>query len=261
MTLDEAAAAMGWNGPKMSKVENAVTTIRPNEIGALLRVYGVTDPEVTGALENLARDAGKRGWWQTYRGVVSGAYADYISLESDAERIREWSGLLIPGLLQTAAYARETIAGITTFRSPEEVTALAEVRQARQAVLCDPDGPLEFCAVIHEAALHQRGTTRPTTMRDQRRRLLDAADMPNVTIQVMPLAGPAHPGVLGCFSLVSYGGAVPDIVLLENVTGQTYVEDDGTAAFSKAFELIQAAALPVEDSLALIKRMEEGSRE
>ncbi|GII80088.1 transcriptional regulator [Sphaerisporangium rufum] len=258
LTLDEAAAAMGWKGPKMSKIENASATIRPAEVTALLRVYGASDPAVFEALENLARDAGKKGWWQTYSGVVSSAYADYISLESDAERVCEWSPLLIPGLLQTAAYARETIASITHIRTPEEIAALVEVRLARQAVLTRPSGPLELWAIIHEAALRHRFAIRPATMREQLRRLLDVSELPNVTIQLMPLDSTAHPGILGGFSLVTFPGPVPDLVLFENLSGATYVEGDDVAPFMKAVERIRASALSVEDSLARIAELVEG---
>ncbi|WP_424528870.1 helix-turn-helix domain-containing protein [Sphaerisporangium viridialbum] len=260
LTLDEAAATMGWKAPKMSKIENASANIRPGEVAALLQAYGVSDPEVVAALENLARDAGKKGWWQTYNGVLAPAYADYISLETDAERVCEWSPLLIPGLLQTAAYARENIAGITHFRTPDEIAALAEVRQARQAILSRPGNPLEFWAIIHEAALHQRFAVRPATMREQLRRLLDAAELPNVTIQIMPLDSTAHPGTMGGFSLVRFSRSIPDVVLLENLSGATYIEGDDAIPFAKAVERIQASALSVEDSLARITQLEEGSR-
>ncbi|WJV51734.1 helix-turn-helix domain-containing protein [Streptomyces flavofungini] len=261
LTLDDAAAAMGWKGPKMSKVENAAAGIRPAQVTDLLKAYGVTDPEVFAALENLAKDAGKRGWWQTYSGVVTSAYADYIALESDAEKVCEWSPLLVPGLLQTAAYAREVIGGITLDRAPEEITALAEVRQARQAVLSRPGHPLEVWAIIHVAALHQRFAIRPATMREQLRRLLDVAELPNVTVQVMPLDATVHPGTVGAFTLVGFPGPTPDVVSLENLRGATYLEgDEDTAPFAKAFERIRAAALSVEDSLALIADLEEGHR-
>lgn len=262
LTLEEAATTMGWNGPKLSKIENAAQSIRPGDVAALLKIYGVTDPEERTALENLARDAGKKGWWQTYSGVVTPTYADYISLESDADSVREFSPLLIPGLLQTAAYARETIAANAITRTPQEVAALAEVRQARQAVLTRPSGPLKIWAVIHETVLHQRFAIRPNTMREQLRRLLDVSEMPNVTVQIMPLDAPPHPGSVGGFSLVGFPGPMPDVVLLENLIGSSYVEGiDEVRIFADAFERIVATALPMDDSLALIARMEEGSRE
>lgn len=260
MTLDVAATAMGWRGPKLSKIEGATQAIRPADVGALLSVYGVADPQVRDALEDLARDAGKKGWWQTYSGVVSSAYADYISLETDADTISAWSPLVVPGLLQTAAYARETIAGVTTSRTPDEVAALAEVRMARQAVLSHPGTAPELWAIIHEAALHQRFSARSSTMREQLRRLLDASDMPNVTVQLMPLNSTAHPGVVGGFTLTGFPPPMPSVVLLENLGGATYVEGDDATPFAKAFERIRATALPVEDSLARIAELEESHR-
>lgn len=259
MTLEDAAIAMGWTVPKLSKIENAKQQIQPKAVTDLLKAYGVSDAEVFGALENLARDAGKKGWWQTYSGVVTPAYSDYISLESDAERICEWTPMLIPGLLQTAAYARETISANAVTRSPEEVGALVEVRQARQAVISRPDNPLQIWAVIHENVLHQRFAVRPATMREQRRRLLDVAEMPNITLQIMPLNATPHPGTVGGFTVVNFPGPTPDVVLVENLMGNTYVEGiDAVKTFAGAFERIVAAALPVDDSLALIKEMEEG---
>ncbi|MET8156141.1 helix-turn-helix transcriptional regulator [Sphaerisporangium sp. NPDC005289] len=259
LNLDDAAAAVGWKAPKLSRIENANAHIRPAEVAALLNAYGVTDPEIFHALEGLAKDAGKRGWWQTYSGIVAPAYADYISLESDGTGIRIFAPLLIPGLMQTAAYARETIAGISMTRTPDEIAALAELRMARQAVLTRPGGPLKMWAVISEAVLHQRFAVRPDTMRDQLRRLREVAELPNITMQVMPLDATPHPGSAGGFSLVSFPDAMPDVVLLENLIGASYVENVAEVkTFADAFDRIVAAALPVDDSVALIVRMEEG---
>ncbi|MGV9879930.1 helix-turn-helix domain-containing protein [Streptomyces sp. NPDC003006] len=259
LTLDEAATAMGWQSPKLSKIENAVQAVRPHDLAALLDVYDVTDAEARSTLDRLCKDAGKRGWWQTYSGIVLPPYADYISLESDAEQVCDWAPLLVPGLLQTAAYARETIAGITT-RAPDEVAALAEVRMARQSVLTRPGSPLELWAILHEAALHQRFAARPATMREQLRRLLDVSELPNVTVQIMPLSSTPHPGLDGGFTLARFPRPVPDVVLLENLGRAAYVEGDNAAPFARAYERIRAAALSVEDSLVRIAELEEGLR-
>ncbi|MFI0966660.1 helix-turn-helix domain-containing protein [Streptomyces sp. NPDC021080] len=261
MSLGTASAQLGWMGPKLSRIETANAHIRPSEVADLLKAYGVDDPEVVSALEGLAKDARKQGWWQTYSGIVAPAYADYISLESDAESVYAYEPLIIPGLLQTAGYAREVVAANATTRTAEEVAALAEVRMARQAVLTQPERPLKFWAVIHEAVLHQRFAVRPNTMRDQLRRLLDVAELPNVTLQIMPLAATPHPGGAGGFNLVGFPGPMPDVVLLENLIGATYVEGvDEVKVFADAFERIVATALPVDDSMALIARMEEERR-
>ncbi len=98
-------------------------------------------------------------------------------------------------------------------------------------------------------------------MREQLRRLLDVSEMPNVTLQVMPLDATPHPGNAGSFSLVGFPGPMPDVVLLENLIGASYAEGiDEVQTFADAFEHIVAAALPMDDSLALIAQMEERSR-
>lgn len=260
MSLDAAAAAMGWDSSKLSRIENAKAHVRPQHIAPLLEQYGVTDHEVVTALEGLARDASRTGWWQTYNGVVAPAYSDYISLESDAECVRVYAPLVVPGLLQTAAYARETIAAAALTRTMEEVTALAEVRLARQSVLSRPERPLRLWAVIDEAALHRRFSDRPHIMRDQLQRLLDASEVPGVTIQIMPLDATPHPGAAGGFDMVSFPAPMPTVVQFENLRGTSYVEGtDDIRLYHEAFERIVAAALPVSDSLALVSRMKEGN--
>ncbi|MEU8543049.1 helix-turn-helix transcriptional regulator [Streptomyces sp. NPDC048717] len=260
MTLEGVAGAMGWTVSKLSKIENARQKIRPAEVTAVLRVCGVKDRMAFNALENLAKDAGKKGWWQTYSGVVSPAYGDYISHEDDAEHICEWAPLAIPGLLQTATYARETMIATSQTRTSEDIAALAEVRQARQAVLSRPGNPLQLWAIIHEAALHIRFEIRPATMREQLRKLLDASEMPNVTVQIMPSNSTVHPGMFGGFSLIGFPAPFPDIVLLENLAGATYLEGEETHPFATAVDRIRATALPVEDSLSRIAQMEERYR-
>ncbi len=264
MTLDAAAAALNatangsadarrWTAPKLSRIENANATIRAAEVETLLRAYSVTDPTTRIALEGLAKDAGKRGWWQTYRGVVAPAYADYISLESDAESVRDYAPLVVPGLLQTADYARETIAANAVARTAAEVDALAEVRLARQAVLTRSCHPLRLWAVIHEAALCRRFPGRPGIMAAQLRRLLAVAEWPTVTLQVMPIDAAPNPGDAGAFTLVAFPGPMPDVVTQENLRGPSYVEGvDDVNVFADAFGHIVDRALSTDDTKALI---------
>ncbi|WP_432588155.1 helix-turn-helix transcriptional regulator [Streptomyces sp. HD1123-B1] len=268
MTLDAAADALNaeqngsaharrWTAPKLSRIENANATLRTAEVGTLLRAYAIDDAEVRAALELLAgqaaKDAAQRGWWRTYRGVVAPAYADYISLESDAESVRDYAPLVLPGLLQTPDYARATIAAQAVPRSAAEVDALAEVRLARQAVLTRPTAPLRLWAVIHEATLRRRFTGRPALMATQLGRLLEMAHWPTVTLQVMPLDAAPNPSDAGAFTLVGFRGPLPDVVTQENICGPTYVEGaDDVHLFADAFGRIVDSALSAEATVALI---------
>lgn len=258
LTIEASASEMGWDNGKLSRVENAKAQIWPREIASLLRVYGVEDPTIVTALEELAKNAGKQGWWQTYGDVISGVYQDYMFLESDASSLRVYCPSLIHGLLQTTSYAREVIAAGAITRSLDEVAALAEVRQARQAVLTRPGNPLKVWAVLHEAALRQRFPARPDAMPAQLQRLLDLSEMANVDIQVMPLDSSPHPGLNGPFDIVSFSGPWPTVVNLENLRGGFFIEGDEVSAFETAFDRTVAAALPVDVSRETIKKIMEG---
>ncbi|NED87347.1 XRE family transcriptional regulator, partial [Streptomyces sp. SID11233] len=98
------------------------------------------DPQVVTALTNLAKDAGKRGWWRPYGDVVTDSYRDFLDLEADAELEQVTAPGLIPGLLQTGGYAREIIAATGLTLAQDEVHALAELRRARQAILTTRSG-------------------------------------------------------------------------------------------------------------------------
>lgn len=250
---------MTWDESKLSRIENAKARMRPQDVATLLKLYDVTDPGVVAALEGLAKDAGKQGWWQPYGDVVANGYKDYLTLESDAESTHIYTPNLVPGLLQTGAYAREIITATAITRTPQEVIALAEVRKTRQAILTTrPDGPLKLWAVIHESALHQRFASLPSLMREQLRHLLDMADLPNITIQVMPLTATPHPGMLGLFEVVRFPHPWPTVINLENLRGGYFVEGtDDVKVFETAFERVVAAALSVDDSREIIKNIME----
>ncbi|MGK5543385.1 helix-turn-helix domain-containing protein [Streptomyces sp. URMC 127] len=259
-TLEEAAGRLGWDPTKLSKIENAKAHIPAKAIPELMAGYGVTDETLIGALAGLAKDAGKRGWWQTYGDVVAAEYSDYISLEADAETMNIYAPNIIPGLLQTGAYAREVIDATAMIRTPEEIAALVEVRKARQVVLTRPQQPLKLWAVINESALHQRFAGHPLLMREQLRHLLDVMDLPNITIQVMALDAVPHPGMAGLFHVVHFPGPWPTIVHLENIMGSTFAEGSAvTKVYEDAFDRVVAAALPADLSRERIKSIMEGN--
>ncbi|ONK12935.1 helix-turn-helix transcriptional regulator [Streptomyces sp. MP131-18] len=263
VTLLTASRAMGWDESKLSRIETAVARLLPQDVAKLLAQYGITDPEVIAALEGLSKDAGKQGWWQAYGDAVGLSYKDFLTLETDADSVHIYTPGLIPGLLQTGPYAREIIAGISTTRTPQEVMALAEIRKMRQAILTTrPEGaPLKLWAVIHEAGLHQRSAGQPFLMRQQLKHLLDMTELPNITIQVMPLTATPHPGMLGLFQIVRFPHPWPTVVMLENIRGGHFVEGiEDVKVFDTAFERVVAAALSVDDSQQLIKTFIERNR-
>ncbi|MFE7569585.1 helix-turn-helix domain-containing protein [Streptomyces sp. NPDC057539] len=249
LTLDDVVARSGFSSSKISRIESATRGARPADIERLLDIYEVSDGDVVAFLLILARDGGKRGWWQTYD--LSPVYADLISLEADAASVNTFEPLLIPGLLQTAAYARAAVGAIMMTATPEEITPRVEVRMARQSVLSRPE-PLKLRAIIHEAALSAR-TPDVGVMRDQLQRLLDLAVYPHVRIQVLPMDAELHPGTAGGFTVLGFGQPGLDVVLLEHLESSLYIEQlVGVERYVEAYERLTASALPFDKSLSLI---------
>ncbi|MFD7918784.1 helix-turn-helix domain-containing protein [Streptomyces sp. NPDC059740] len=263
MTLDDVAeksavSASPFTTAKLSRLETARTAAKPADVDALLTLYGVSDTELRAALLALTREGAQRGWWQSYRAVLSPVYEDLISLETDATAVRTYQLGVIPGLLQTGEYARELMGAIGMADAVEErVDALVEVRLARQAVLTR-DHPLDLWAVISEGVLHTR-CVGEGVMRDQLSRLLMLAKRPNITIQVLPIDAPPHVGQMGSYSLLGFEGHIDlDVAFVEQLSSSLYVEDsDQVETYRRAFERLQAAALPAEASVQRIAEIRE----
>jgi hypothetical protein len=252
--LEDVGRSIGYGASKLSRIEGATRGVKPGDLEQLLDLYGVTDPALRDFLAALARDGAKRGWWQTYDLVP--AYADLISLETDAAAVHSYEPLLIPGLLQTAAYARAAIGAISMTATPETVSALVDVRLARQAVLTRPE-PLKVRAIVHEAALWAR-VPGPGAMREQLERLLDITQNPHVTVQVIPKEAALHPGTIGGFTVLGFDQPGLDVVLLENMDSSLYIEEPADVArYVEAFERVTATALPFDASADLIGKIKE----
>jgi transcriptional regulator with XRE-family HTH domain len=284
VTSREAALLVGWHQSKVSRIETGRSSIKLRDLSMLLEAYDVTDPELCAMLTALAgadapaansgprqgdtlsdgqRTGGaggvRRGWWHSYRDLLPPAYRDFISLESDAVRERTLETSVVPGLLQTEAYAREVTRAALGGEAPQaRVESLVEVRGARQSVLWRSP-PLTLDVVLDEAVL-RREVGGCTVMREQLRALARAAELPHVRLQVLPFASGVHIGVTGPFVIFSFSSISDlDVIVLDHLTSSLYLEEhDELRAYSAAFDTLRAHALSYEDSLAFIARTAEG---
>jgi hypothetical protein len=215
----EAIRASEW---KIHRLENGQVGFKERDIIDLLRLYGVTDPEEVAAFLELAREANAPGWWQDYGDVLPQWFRAYVDLESVATLIRTYEGQLVPGLLQTDDYVRAVIHD-TSLESSEEVGRRVRLRLARQTLLTR-EHPPRLWAVVDEAAL-RRPVGGREVMRGQLERLIAATKLPNVTLQILPLAGGAHPAMVGAFSILRFADRhLPDVVYLEHLTNAHYLD-------------------------------------
>jgi hypothetical protein len=266
LTLEEVAERSGgrYIPSKLSRIETARTPARAKDIEALLDLYAELGREVTdelrAALMVLSKEGAQRGWWHSYRGVLPPVYEDLISLEAEAESISSWQLGIVPGLLQTADYAREIMRAMAMSEAVEaSIDALVEVRLARQSVLTR-EGPLALWAIIGEGALRSSAETEGL-MYEQLGRLLTMGKRPNVNIQVLPIDAPLHVGQLGAFSILGFGQhADLDVVHTEGLTSALYIEEqDKVAAHRDAWQRLTAMALPVEASADLITEIRKNT--
>ncbi|MFJ7337893.1 helix-turn-helix domain-containing protein [Streptomyces sp. NPDC101116] len=260
LTLEDVAdkSSGAFTVAKLSRLETARSAAKPADVERLLDLFGVDDAELRGALLSLAREGAQRGWWHSYRGVLSPVYEDLISLEHEASSVRSWQMGVIPGLLQTGEYAREIITATAMSAAVEgRIDPLVEVRLARQAVLTR-ESPVNLWAIIAEGALHTT-CLGEGVMRDQLSRLLERSRRPNVTIQVLPSDAPPHVGQMGSYSILSFEEQADlDVVHVESLTSALYVEEsEHVGVYRDAFERLRAAALSPELSAQRIAEIRE----
>jgi len=262
LTSGEAARLVGWHQSKVSRIETGASGVKPADVRLLLDAYGVADSQLRELLLVLAgsdEDGGRHHWWHAYRGILPPTYRDFISLESQASAMRTLETSVVPGLLQTPEYARAVTRAAVDGLDDERLDALVEVRLARQDVLRS-DRPLELSAVLDEAVLH-REIGGPDVMARQRERLLEAALLPQVRLQVLPFTAGAHVGVTGPFVIFSFSSTSDlDVVVLDHLTSSLYLErKEDLRAYTEAFDALRIHALSPEESLDYIAGLADGA--
>ena len=254
MTQDAVAARMGWHSSKLFRLENARSPrVGWLDVRELMDLYGVPSPHRE-ALIQLARDARIMGWWTPYRDVFTGSY---VALEDEASVMRLYYPELIPGLLQTEHYARAVIRAVRPGYDEESVERRVAARLARQKALLDRAASLELLCVLNEAVV-RRQVGDANVRSGQLRALADAAERPQLTIQILPFRAGAHAGLEGGFVLIEFPGEQdPDVVYVEGMMGDLYLKSaEEVNRYQSAFERIQTMALSPQETLALISAVE-----
>lgn len=251
LTGEDVAGRVGWSPSKVSRIETGQTTPSRADLRRLLDLYEVAGSQRE-RLELLGESAGQRGWWDAYADTLGPEYTALIALESAAASLRWYAPMLVPGLLQTEGYAREVIRSGLLIAPPGEIERRVQVKMTRQRVLTK-DNPVQLAVVLDEAVL-LRMVGGPAVMLDQLAHLAAMAARPNVTVQVLPLAAGSHPATTGEFTLLGFPELpAPDVVYLENMTSDLYVEQEADVyRYSLAFDRLRALALASEESRTLI---------
>jgi hypothetical protein len=252
LTLDEAAPKLRWSTSKLSRIEHG-QLVDYHGLKSMLDLYGVTADRWPEYFE-LHDAAGQNGWWKAYGLDDKG----YVPLEADASEVREFTVTYVPGLLQTASYARAMFRASVTRHSSEKLRNDVAIRMIRQKRLGAAVDPLRLAAVVDVGVLH-RLVGGAKVMEGQLSHLIAAAEWGTVRLQVMPAKTGAHSAMAGSFSILSFGDlGEPDIVYVEHALGSTISEKElEVARATLSFDRLRSDALSPEDSLALIRRVAE----
>ncbi|MGH3941824.1 MAG: DUF5753 domain-containing protein, partial [Pseudonocardiaceae bacterium] len=190
-----------------------------------LTLYGIIEEEQREEFLALARQANAPGWWHQYGDILSSWFEVYLGLEQAASRIRTYEAQFIPGLLQTEEYARAVIRLSHTHGPIPDTERRVALRMARQELLT-PSGPnaTTLWAVLDEAALRRPLGSREV-MRTQLERLVELAEYPNITLQILPLRIGSHAAAGGTFTVLRFPEPdLPDIVYIEQLTSALYLD-------------------------------------
>ena len=251
---DAVAAALKWSPSKISRYERARTGLRPQEVERLLDYYGITGSQ-RALLLGLAEDAAQKGWWEEFGDSLSEDYQQFIGLEHEATSIAVWHVDVVPGLLQTEAYARHIISSYSRVEpiAPGMIGRLVRVRMQRQQVL-GRDG-LALTVVLDESVLKRR-IGDATVMYDQLQRLVQEADRGNLTLRILPL-NTQHTVFGESFVIFGFGedsaAMLQDVVSTEQLrSGFTLEGERETYLHRIAFQMLAEASLGPVESRALV---------
>jgi transcriptional regulator with XRE-family HTH domain len=253
LTQDSVAEHLDWHPTKLMRIETGRSSPHPNDVRLMLEVYGITECEQVAALVTLARGARQRGWWYPYRDILLNRYDFLIGLESEASTLRAFTLAMIPGLLQTADYARAVIRGGPQGLGARDVERRVEVRMTRQQVLAGEIRP-HFWAVMDESVI-RRPIGGPALMGQQLKHLIAVEEQGRATVQVVPYGAEAHPGLAGPFLILGFADqAEPDIAYLETAGGNVFADKpEDVELYTAAFEHLRAVALSPDQTRVLLR--------
>ncbi|MGW2385437.1 helix-turn-helix domain-containing protein [Streptomyces sp. NPDC001658] len=178
-------------------------------------------------------------------------FAEAAEAESTAKEIREYSQLLIPGLLQTTAYARAVCRAYQPTAPDEAIEEVVSARVERARLLADPTEPLLW-VVMDESAL-RRATGGPTVMSEALQHIAGLIRRNRVIVQVLPFDAGAHPAMEGSVKLMDFENA-PPLAYFEGVGTGRLEDDPATVRHQRlTYELLTASALSPRNSLVLIE--------
>ncbi|MCT7352778.1 helix-turn-helix domain-containing protein [Streptomyces sp. 15-116A] len=261
--LDPDASPLTYFGAELRRKREAAG-MRLADLGSVIFCTGSLIGQIETARKVPTRDFAERvdaalgtdGFFSRLVGLVLRSqlpnwFQPYAEMEARAAYISTYQCQLVYGLLQTEAYARAVLGT----RDEEDIDARVAARMERQRVLEREQPPVTW-VVLSEAVLRQQVGGREV-MREQLAHLLDLRKRRWLDVQVLPFEAGAHTGLMGSFNLLRFDND-PDIAYTEDfIQGHMTADPAAIKEGAARYDHLQAAALSLEDSAALIAHVME----
>jgi transcriptional regulator with XRE-family HTH domain len=244
LTQEQLAKLMGYSASVIAKLETCRTIPSAQHADRADEALGT--PGTFRRLRQAMINGGYEPWVRAF-----------LDMEERATVLRNWESVVVPGLLQTEAYARGVLRGARPTDSDAAIEQLVAARISRQVIWEreDPEPPI-LSAILGEAVLRQC-VGDALVMREQLSRLVEAAANPRITIQVMPFSAAAHPGLLGPFVVASFENG-PDAAYLDSVLdGQVSERRKQVAQARLLYDTLAREALSPGASTEMIMKVAE----
>jgi transcriptional regulator with XRE-family HTH domain len=256
LTQEQVANAMDWHPSKVVRIENGEVGVRTNDLRALLSLYEIHDPDRTDELIELARVSREASWWRKeYRDYISDQYLQLIEYEEAASVVRTYEPLLVPGLLQTEEYAAAIMRELADSDTPAElIRTRIEIRLIRQQHLLEQAAPPTLICVLDESAIRRLIGERDVAL-GQMARLIDLANRPNITIEIVPFTAGLHRGMLESFTVLEFPDPEDSDVLFRETSRDMIFsrgEDEPTIGYREVFEHLRHISLGPAGTLAYL---------
>ncbi|MEO6083489.1 MAG: helix-turn-helix transcriptional regulator [Umezawaea sp.] len=260
LTVKAAATELEWSEAKIWRIETGQTSLRSLDVEAMCKVYGAP-ADLAEALKGLAKETKGRGWWHAYGDVIPDGFDLYIGLEEAASELHWYESELVPGLLQTADYARALFKADNADVDDVEIDRRVTLRMARRSLITRATAAPRVLVALNEGIL-RRPVGGLDVMVEQLDQLAEFADLPNVSIRVVAFDAGLHLGIMsGPFVTLRFPTTgdgketEPPTVYANGYTGDLYLDKaNEIKRYDTAFEDIWSAALDDAGSKNLIKR-------
>lgn len=255
ISYEQAGKALDVTHVTVRRIEKAEVGLKIPYVEKLLRTYGVTDQEEIDGFVSLAREANQPGWWHSYRDVLPEWFSAFVSLENSSDVIRAYEPHYVPGLLQTERYADAVLRAGMPEAPEREINRQVALRVERQSVVTREQPPMLW--VVMDETVLRRSIGGREVMREQIDRLLEATELPQVRLQVMPFSAGPHPAMYGPFHLFRFPAEeLPDVACSESLVGAVYFDQpDDVTGFLEALDRMCAQAAPVARTRAVLSAL------